>query len=153
MKESMNVAKSLAWNLTDKYTKQKILKDFENTKEQGLHIHCPEGSISKDGPSAGAAITIAIYSLFNNIPINNDVALTGEICLNGKVTAIGGLENKIYGGIRSGIKKFLYPKDNHKDFNDWKNKDNNDEKYKDIMFIEVSNIHEIFPYIFEENDK
>jgi len=149
MKESMNVAKSLAWNLTKDDIKQQFLLDIERTKEQGLHIHCPEGGISKDGPSAGTAITIAIYSLLNNIPINNEVAITGEICLNGRITAIGGLDNKIYGGIRSGIKTFLYPKENHKDFCDWKNKDNNAIKYENIQFIEVSHIDDVFPYVFE----
>jgi ATP-dependent Lon protease len=79
MKESMSVAKTLAWSLTDDNIKQEWLKYFELTKCQGLHIHCPDGSISKDGPSAGAAITTAIYSLLNKKHIKNDVAITGEI--------------------------------------------------------------------------
>jgi ATP-dependent Lon protease len=62
MKESMNVAKSLAWNITPLEKKKELLKNFEETKCQGLHIHCPEGAVSKDGPSAGTAITVAIYS-------------------------------------------------------------------------------------------
>jgi ATP-dependent Lon protease len=65
MKESMNVAKSLAWSLTPDQRKRVLLKEFEEMKCQGLHIHCPEGAVSKDGPSAGTAITCAIYSLFN----------------------------------------------------------------------------------------
>ena len=98
MKESMNVAKTLAWKLTPQKTKTKLLKDFEKTKLQGIHIHCPEGSIPKDGPSAGTAITIAIYSLLNKKKIKNDIAITGEINLQGKVTIIGGLHLKILGG-------------------------------------------------------
>jgi ATP-dependent Lon protease len=94
-----------------KHSEKNLLKTFKETLCQGIHVHCPEGSISKDGPSAGVAITIAIYSLLNNIPILNDVAITGEIDLQGNITAIGGLENKILGGIRSGIKTFLYPKE------------------------------------------
>jgi ATP-dependent Lon protease len=66
MKESMNVAKTLAWSLTNIETKQKLIKQFEETKCQGIHVHCPEGAVSKDGPSAGAAITTVMYSLFNN---------------------------------------------------------------------------------------
>ena len=109
MKESMNVAKTLAWSLTDDNQKKELIQMFESTKCQGLHIHCPEGAISKDGPSAGTAITVAIYSLLNNKKIKKDIAMTGEINLQGDVTAIGGLETKIIGGIKSGIKTFLYP--------------------------------------------
>tara|TARA_Y100000361_G_C11161886_1_gene348040 strand:- start:7396 stop:10659 length:3264 start_codon:yes stop_codon:yes gene_type:complete len=146
MKESMNVSKSLAWNLTPNSIKKKLLTQFNDTKCQGLHIHCPDGSISKDGPSAGAAITIAIYSLFNNKKINNDVAITGEINLQGEITAIGGLDLKIYGGIKAGIKTFLYPIDNTLDFKKWKS--NNKDTYNDINFYEVSNIKEVFNYVF-----
>jgi len=151
MKESMNVAKTLAWNLTENNIKKKLVKEFEETKDQGIHIHCPEGSVSKDGPSAGAAITSTLYSLFNNKPIKNNIAITGEICLNGEITAIGGLENKLNGGIRSGITTFLYPKSNDKDFNDWKNKDKNAEYCKTIEFIQVSSINDVFKYIFCSN--
>ena len=65
-------------------------------KEKGIHIHCPEGAVPKDGPSAGTAITVCIYSLLNNKKILNNVAITGEINLQGKVTEIGGLELKNY---------------------------------------------------------
>lgn len=148
MKESMNIAKTLAWNLTDSKIKNEWIKKTEETKEQGIHIHCPDGSISKDGPSAGTAITVAIYSLLNKKPIKNDIAITGEICLSGEITAIGGLEYKIIGGIRAGIKTFLYPKENNKDFNEWKKKDDNEMKYKNICFIEISHINEVFDYVF-----
>jgi ATP-dependent Lon protease len=148
MKESMNVAKTLAWNLTNNETKKKLLNHFEETKCQGLHIHCPEGAISKDGPSAGAAITTAIYSLFNEIQIRNDIAITGEISLSGEITAIGGLDIKIIGGIRAGVKMFIYPKANSRDFNEWKNKYNDQKQYHEIEFVEVSNIQEVFDYAF-----
>jgi hypothetical protein len=148
MKESMNVAKTLAWNLTNNEMKKKLLKHFEETKCQGLHIHCPEGAISKDGPSAGAAITTAIYSLFNEIPIKNDIAITGEISLSGEITAIGGLDIKILGGIRAGVKTFLYPKTNSRDFHEWKNKHIDQIEYNEIEFYEVSNIQEVFDYAF-----
>ena len=146
MKESMNVAKSLAWNLTPNNIKTKLIEQFSDTKCQGLHIHCPEGSISKDGPSAGAAITTAIYSLFNNKKINNTVAITGEINLQGEVTAIGGLDMKIMGGIKAGVKTFIYPKENSRDYHEWK--DNNESTYTDIQFYEVSTIQDVFKIIF-----
>jgi ATP-dependent Lon protease len=144
----MNVAKTLAWNLTEDAVKKEWLLQFEETKCQGLHIHCPEGSISKDGPSAGTAITIAIFSLLNKKLIKNDVAITGEISLNGEITAIGGLEIKITGGIKSGIKTFLFPKSNSKDYCEWKKKNEKKSKYENIRFIEVSNINEVFEYVF-----
>ena len=140
MKESMNVAKTLAWNLTSDDNKKNLIEKFEKTKTQGIHIHCPEGAVPKDGPSAGTAITVCLYSLFNDIPIDNEVAITGEITLQGEVTAIGGLDLKITGGIKAGVKKFLFPKENHKDFADFINKGENEEICKDITFIEVETI-------------
>ena len=129
MKESMTVAKTLAWSLTPNH-KQKLLESFEETNNQGIHIHCPEGATPKDGPSAGTAITVALYSLMNNIPIKYDLAITGEINLQGCVTAIGGLDLKIIGGINNGVKTFLYPKENQKDFDKFM------EKYKDNTIID-----------------
>ena len=95
---------------------KKYQKDFKETKLQGIHIHVPEGATPKDGPSAGTAITIVIYSLLTNKKIRNDIAITGEICLQGNVTAIGGLDLKILGGLNAGVKTFIYPKQNNKDY-------------------------------------
>jgi len=146
MKESMNVAKTLAWNMTPKDTKLQLIEEFETTKCQGIHIHCPEGSVSKDGPSAGAAITSTLFSLFNKKEIRNDIAITGEIDLQGNITEIGGLDMKIDGGIRAGVKHFLYPEANHSDFLKWKEK--NETKSAKIVFDKVSTIKEVFQYIF-----
>ena len=145
MKESMNVAKTLAWNLSpEKYRKK--LTDKKNN-DKGLHIHCPEGAVPKDGPSAGTAITVAIYSLINNKKIKNEFAITGEINLQGNVTEIGGLQLKILGGIRAGVKHFIYPKSNVKDYNKFL------EKYptvdiSNISFYPVSNIKEVLKLVF-----
>ena len=150
MKESMNVAKTLAWKLTTKAKKTKLVKEFEKTKLQGIHIHCPEGAVPKDGPSAGTAITTAIYSLLNNKVIKKDVAITGEINLQGRVTAIGGLELKILGGMRAGVKTFIFPEENLKDHKKFM------EKYgpkniipDDIKFIHVNNIQQVLKIVFE----
>jgi hypothetical protein len=148
MKESMNVAKTLAWDLTPEKRIKTLLKQFGETKKQGLHIHCPEGAISKDGPSAGTAITVAIYSIFNNKEIRNDLAITGEINLQGQVTPIGGLDVKIIGGIKAGVKTFLYPNGNQRDFEEWKT--NNKKEVDNIKFISVNNIKEVFKYVFVE---
>ena len=147
MKESMNVAKSLAWNLTDSETKKNWAKVFEETNCKGLHIHCPEGAISKDGPSAGAAITTVIYSLLNNKKIKNDVAITGEITLHGKITAIGGLKEKIMGAIKNGVKTILYPKDNHREFSEFY-ENHNDTCPEEIIFKEVERIDEVLDFVF-----
>jgi len=151
MKESMNVAKTLAWHLTPDNKKATWIEYFKTTKCQGLHIHCPEGAVSKDGPSAGAAITVAIYSLLNKRKINNKCGLTGEITLQGKVTQIGGLDSKILGGIRGGIQTFLYPKSNQKDLDEFLTIYNRapNSCLENISFISVNTITEIFQYIFE----
>uniref|UniRef100_A0A6C0HHT8 Lon proteolytic domain-containing protein n=1 Tax=viral metagenome TaxID=1070528 RepID=A0A6C0HHT8_9ZZZZ len=149
MKESMNVAKSLAWNLTSLEQKKSLLKMFEETKCQGLHIHCPQGSVAKDGPSAGTAITVAIYSLLNNLMISNTIAITGEINLQGQVTAIGGLDAKILGGIRAGVKTFLYPESNHKDYEDFLEKYTEKPFLDGIEFIEISSIEQVITHIFK----
>jgi ATP-dependent Lon protease len=113
IKESTEVACSLAWNYLSENEKDKFL-EFWKTKPMGFHIHCPEGAVPKDGPSAGAALTLALYSLLTNRKIRNDVAMTGEINLQGQVMAIGGLEEKLEGAKRAGVKLALVPKENKK---------------------------------------
>ena len=148
MKESMNVAKTLAYKLTPSKRQKTLIKNFKETNMQGLHIHCPEGAVPKDGPSAGSAITTAIYSLLNKKKIKNTIGITGEITLLGNITAIGGLKLKILGGIKAGIKEFIYPKENQEDFEKFmeKNKDNPD--VKGIIFHSVENIKEVFSLVF-----
>ena len=148
MKESMNVAKSLAWNMLDPNTQKSLVKTFEETKCQGLHIHCPEGAVPKDGPSAGTAITLAIFSLFTSKQIRNDIAITGEINLQGFVTEIGGLEDKIHGGIKAGITTFLFPKANIPDFEKYMKKYEKIAVEKKIRFFPVSHISETFEHVF-----
>jgi endopeptidase La len=144
MKESMNVAKTLAWSLLSEDSKKLLHED----KQKGLHIHVPEGATPKDGPSAGTAITVVMYSLFLQKKIKHDVAITGEICLSGRVTAIGGLELKILGGIKAGVKMFLFPKDNMKDFLKIKAKYGEKLLFKDITFIAVEHIDEVLVEVF-----
>ena len=146
MKESMNVAKTLAWNLTSSKNKKHWINVFNENKCQGLHIHCPEGAVSKDGPSAGAAITTAIYSLLNDKKIPNNIAVTGEINLQGEITAIGGLDYKIIGGIKAGVKKFFFPEANERDYMQFMN-DNKKHIDIDIKFIKINNINQLLKEI------
>jgi len=149
MKESMNVAKTLAWSLLKSEESDTLLQLFEKTKLQGIHIHCPEGAVPKDGPSAGTAITIVIYSLLTNKKIKNNIAITGEICLKGNVTAIGGLELKILGGIKAGVTHFIYPVENDKEFNDFQEKYGNNPLLEGILFNRVSTLQEVVDLVFE----
>ena len=87
-----------------------IEPDFYQKKD--IHIHCPEGAIPKDGPSAGIAMATAIASALSGIPVNHSVAMTGEITLRGRVLAIGGLREKTMAAYRSGIETVLFPAEN-----------------------------------------
>ena len=149
MKESMNVALTLAWNLTRSERRDQLINEQCQSSLNGIHIHCPEGATPKDGPSAGTAITTALYSLLNNRKIKYNIAITGEITLDGKVTEIGGLDLKFLGGIKAGVTEFLYPKENSKDYESFMEKYKNDELTNGIKFHSVETINEVFSLVFE----
>jgi len=138
MKESMNVAKSLAWN------KAGCCGD----EVRGIHVHCPEGATPKDGPSAGVAITVVMYSLLKNKKIKNDIAITGEITLRGDVTAIGGLELKILGGLKAGVNCFIFPAENEKDFVKIKERYRENASFNSAKYIPVKTIDEVLELVF-----
>ena len=127
MKESMMVARTIAWKILPKKMRNKITMNWKDSSEYGIHIHCPDGSTPKDGPSAGGAITTCLISLLTGIPVNNEIAMTGEINLKGQITKIGGLEEKLFGAKRAGAKLVLYPFENKKDVEEIQ------KKYKDLI--------------------
>ena len=149
MKESMNCSRTLAWNIIPDKVKVMISEEGKKNK-WSFHIHCPDTSTPKDGPSAGAAITLALISLLTNTPILNTVALTGEIDLNGNVNQIGGLGSKIEGGKKAGVKLLLYPESNNQDIDIIKN--NEPQILENIELRPVNNIWEVLELCLVEND-
>ncbi len=92
--------------------------DDSEFKESDLHVHFPAGAIPKDGPSAGAAVTLAIASVMSRRPVRRDVAMTGEVTLRGRVLEIGGVKEKVLAAYRAGLLEVILPKGNEKDLRD-----------------------------------
>ena len=107
-------------------------------KESDLHVHFPAGAIPKDGPSAGAAVTLAIASVLSRRPVRRDIALTGEVTLRGKVMEIGGVKEKVLAAYRAGLRHVIMPAENEKDLRDIP-----DEVRAKMTFTFVSTMDEV----------
>ncbi|KAG5871331.1 hypothetical protein JTB14_034354 [Gonioctena quinquepunctata] len=140
MKESAKIALTVARNfLNEKDPSNKFL--YTNH----LHLHVPEGATPKDGPSAGCTIVTALLSLAKGQSIRQDVAMTGEISLMGKVLPVGGIKEKTIAAKRSGVKCIILPDENKKDFNDL-------PKFitEGLEVHFVSNFDEVYKIVFDE---
>ena len=116
--------------------------DYEMLTNNDIHIHVPEGSIPKDGPSAGIALTSALISAFKDKKVDNYLAMTGEITLRGKVLPIGGLKEKSLGAYRSGIKTIIIPEENKSDLDEIP-----EEIKQHINYISVKDYKEVYSII------
>tara|TARA_B100000965_G_scaffold7639_1_gene5957 strand:+ start:47 stop:2452 length:2406 start_codon:yes stop_codon:yes gene_type:complete len=113
MKESIDAASSFVRSRAVNYGIEPPI-----FQRKDIHVHVPEGATPKDGPSAGVAMIIAIISVMAGIPVKNDVAMTGEMSLRGRVLPIGGLKEKLLAALRSGIKTVLIPSDNDRELSE-----------------------------------
>ena len=110
MKESIDTAYSVV-----RAHSKELGIDPEVFEKTDIHIHVPEGATPKDGPSAGIAMYTTLVSVLTKVPVRKDVAMTGEITLQGRVLPIGGLKEKLLSALRGGIKTVIIPKENEKD--------------------------------------
>ena len=146
MKESVQVALTMAWNLTDKTTQQVLTNKYN---KYGIHIHCGDCSTPKDGPSALSTICALIYSLFNERKVKHYFGITGEMDMSGTIRKIGGLDLKILGGIKAGVTEFIFPFENQTCFDKFMEKNREKEVIRNIQFHSVKHIKEVFELILE----
>ena len=136
MKESIDAASSFVRSRAVNYGIEPPI-----LQRKDIHVHVPEGATPKDGPSAGVAMVVAIISVMAEIPIKNDVAMTGEMSLRGRVLPIGGLKEKLLAATRSGIKTVLVPSENKRELSEVP------ENIKEKLDIKlISNIDEALDY-------
>ncbi|NLK21135.1 MAG: endopeptidase La [Epulopiscium sp.] len=143
MKESAKAAISY---IRSKAEDLGINRDFY--KDKDIHIHIPEGAVPKDGPSAGITMATAMISTLTDIPIRNDVGMTGEITLRGRVLPIGGLKEKVLAAKAAGIKKVLLPLENENELNEIPN-----SAKEDMEFVLVKSMEEVLHHALINSTK
>ena len=141
MKESAQTAISYIRSIADNFD-----IDQEFYSKNDIHIHLPEGAVPKDGPSAGITMALAVLSALTNIPVRNNVAMTGEITLRGRVLAVGGVKEKLLAAHRAGITKVLLPRDCEHDLEEIP------QNVKDEMeFVLVEHMDEVLEHALLRN--
>jgi ATP-dependent Lon protease len=147
MQESFQISLTMAYNMLSLERQKELQLKYSNS---GIHLHMGDGSVSKSGTSAGIAITLLMYSLLSDKKIKNTFAVTGEASdLNGKVGEIGALTYKFQGGIKAGVKSFIFPKENAKDYDDFIKKYGETDLVKGISFHQIEHIDEAIALIME----
>ena len=136
MQESIQAARSFVHSRSHLFGIHPILFN-----KKDIHVHVPEGATPKDGPSAGVGMITSIVSVLTGIPINKEVAMTGEITLRGRVLPIGGLKEKLLAAHRGGIKKVLIPEENEKDLAEIP-----DNVKRGLEIVVVSNVDEVLEF-------
>jgi ATP-dependent Lon protease len=138
MKESAQTAFSY---IKSKYNELGI-KDYSIFEKHNFHIHVPDGATPKDGPSAGITIATSVVSMLTNRKVRVRTSMTGEITLRGKITAIGGLREKVTAALRSGINTIVMPKQNEKDLDEVP-----EEVKSKLKFVFVEDIKEALEFL------
>lgn len=143
MKESSTIAYSFA--------KGFMVREFDENRffeKAQIHLHCPEGAVGKDGPSAGITMTTALLSLALDYPLDPTIAMTGELTLTGKVLRIGGLKEKAVAAKRSGVKTILFPDSNKADWEELP------ENIKEgLTGVPVAWYGQVFDVVFKDLDR
>ncbi|ERS97734.1 ATP-dependent protease La [Sporothrix schenckii ATCC 58251] len=144
LKESVEVA--LSWVKAHAFELGLTQDPVEDImRQRSIHVHCPSGAVPKDGPSSGAAQAVALVSLFSGRSVPPSIAMTGEITLRGRITAVGGIKEKLIGALRAGVKTVLLPAQNRKDVRDLP------QEVKDgLEIIHVSHIWQAIRCIWPE---
>ena len=121
-------------------------------KKNEIHVHLPAGAIPKDGPSAGVTLATALISLISNIAVRKDIAMTGEIGLQGQVLPVGGIKEKALAAFNKGIFNMILPLKNKSDIENKNNKDTTLKELREKMnFVYVDHLNEVFKYALEED--
>lgn len=143
MKESAQIAWNYLHSVCTKFAPGHTF--FEKSQ---VHIHIPEGATPKDGPSAGCTMVTALLSLLLNVRVTNDLGMTGEITLTGRILPVGGIREKLIAARRSGLTQLIFPKENLRDFEELP-----DYLKKGIKVHFVDSFDEIFPIAFPDQNR
>ncbi|HQQ68682.1 MAG TPA: magnesium chelatase domain-containing protein, partial [Candidatus Cloacimonadota bacterium] len=143
MKESARIALSYL-----KANHARYHLDPKDFTQYDIHVHFPSGAVPKDGPSAGITLTTTLASLFMQAKVRHDIAMTGEVTLQGKVLPIGGLKEKILAAKRAGIKKLIIPEENRESISDF-----SDEILSGLEIHYVTDVSEVLDLVIIKQEK